>query len=119
MVINIDKNLDDNIVSIKVSGNEFERVNIVTSGSMGWVIDDDTHTLAIIGSTDVQISFKSDEAMQPYLKQIEYDLGFPYNPFVKGINKDPHYDKIPTGHIVPHTYETTDVEKDLIDGKTY
>jgi hypothetical protein len=119
VVINIDKTLDDNIKSIKVNGNDYERVNIVTNGSMGWVVDKDTNTFAIIGSTDIQIIFSSEDAMMIYVKQIEHDLGFPYNPYVKGINKDPHYDKIPTGNIVKHTYTTTDVESDLKNGKTY
>jgi hypothetical protein len=119
MVINIDKTIDNNIVSITANGLDCEKINIVTTGSMGWVIDDDQHVLTMIGSADVQVKFKSAEAMDIYLKQIEYDLGFPYNPFVKGINKDPHYDKVPTGNIVPHTYSTTDVEKDLLEGKTY
>ena len=119
MVINFDKNVDSNIKSIKAAGMDCERVNVVTSGSMGWVVDEDTNTLTFIGSTDVQVVFKDLDSMKLYIKQIEYDLGFPYNPFVKGIDKDPHYDKIPTGHIVPHTYTSTDVEKDLQDGKTY
>lgn len=116
MVINFDKRIDDKIKNIRVNGEDgFEMVNVVTEGSMGWTVDDDTHTITFLGSTDVQITFEDDEQLDLYLQQFIYASGQPYNPYTQGLNNDPHYDKIPTGEIVPHTYTNTDVEQDLLN----
>lgn len=116
MVINFNKNIDTNIQSIKVSGGDYEIVNVVTGGTMGWTIDADTNTIAFIGSTDVQVSFNNADNLQLYVDQIEAATSKPWNPFSQGLATDPHYDKIPTGNIVPHTYVNTDIEQDAING---
>jgi len=116
MVIHFNKNTDTNISSIKVSNTDYEIVNVVAEGSMGWAVDEDTHTITFLGSTDTQISFKDQLSLEIYLTQIETALGIPYSPFINGIANDPHYDKIPTGTIQQHQYENTDIEKELING---
>ena len=112
MVINFDKNIDSNITSIKVNGDDFEILNVVTTGSMGWTIDTDLNIITFLGTTGVQVTFNSAEALKLYSDQFELATSIPYNPFVNGLATDPHYDKIPTGHINPHTYVDTDIEND-------
>ena len=112
MVINFDKNIDDSITSIKVGEADFEILNVITSGSMGWSIDTDLNIITFLGTTDVQVTFNSAEALKLYSDQFGLATSIPYNPFVNGLATDPHYDKIPTGHINSHTYVDTDVEND-------
>ena len=112
MVINFDKNIDSNITSINVSGVEYELLNVITAGSMGWTIDRDSNIITFIGSTDIQVTFNSTLALKLYSDQFELATSIPYNPFANGLATDPHYDKIPTGHINPHTYIDTDIEND-------
>jgi len=117
MVITFDKNIDPNITKILVAGdNEYEMINVVTSGSMGWIVDRDSYTLTFIGSTDVQIVFNNLDNLHIYSKQMELATSTPYNPFANGINPDPHYDNPKSGEIQPHTYTDTDIEQDLING---
>jgi len=116
MVINFDKDLDPNIESIKTSNIEFEMINVVTTGSMGWSIDRDNNILTFLGTTDIKISFSSLDSLHIYSTQMELATSNPYNPYVSGLAEDPHYDKIPTGKIMNHTYEDTNVEQDLING---
>lgn len=116
MVINFDKTIDTSITSIIVASIEYENLNVVTSGSMGWTIDNDTNTITFLGTTDVQVSFDSASALQLYATQFELATSVPYNPFTNGLATDPHYDKPKTGSIQPHTYVDTDIEKDLIAG---
>jgi len=117
MVINFDKNIDPNITKILVAGdNEYEMVNVVTSGSMGWTVDRDTFTLTFLGTTDVQIIFNNLDNLQIYSHQIEFATSTPYNPYASGINTDPHYDNPKSGGIQSHSYVDTDIEQDLING---
>ena len=114
MVINFDKNIDSSITSIIVSGVEYELLNVITAGSMGWTIDNDSNIITFLGTTDVQVTFNSPTALKLYSDQFELATSTPYNPFVSGLQTDPHYDSPKTGSIQSHTYIDTDIEKELI-----
>lgn len=72
----------------------------------------------IVGATGVQVKFDSAEALEPYYNQYHMYVSGAFNPVTDGYRTDPHNDHIPTGNIVSHTYENTDIEKDLINGGT-
>jgi len=77
-------------------------------------INDDLIAMEISGYI---IVFESLEDMEPYLTQIDLLDGEIFNPGINGI-KTPDWDvasRDKTEGIVEHTYEDTDIEKDLIN----
>ena len=114
MVIVFDKVADTNITEVKTGDQVGTQFYWKYDGS-NWMVDETTFTISM-GADATKITFNGLSAMTPYVDQFKALNSALHNPFVDGINDDPHYDKPNSGEIVPHTYEDTDIEQDLIDG---
>jgi hypothetical protein len=117
MVIVFDTRTTPNITEILWDGTPVTVFN--------WSVTDDSTSAfdyegfrIIVGATGVQVKFDSAEALEPYHNQYHMYISGAFNPVIDGYKVDPAYDHAPdpTGKIIPHTYENTDIEKDLIDG---
>jgi len=114
MTIVFDKNLDSNILELNVNGitGDLFKWNIAMASS--YVVDSVNFKISI-GAIGAVITFKSLEAMTPYIASID-NYNTLFNPISNGILTDPFYDKIPSGAIQSHSYVDTNIEQDLIDG---
>ena len=109
-----------------INGNlkSVDRDNLAGIEGVDRIIVNSTDAIAINNSLKAMeisgyiVVFDTIENMDVYLTQIDLLDGQMINPGVDGVQK-PDWDvasRDKTEGIVPHTYEDTDIEQDLIDG---
>lgn len=114
MVIVFNKTVDTNITEV-ITGDQAGTQFYWKYDGSNWMVDETTFTISM-GADATKITFSSLAAMEPYVLQYKALNAALHNPFVDGIIDDPHYDKPKSGEIVPHTYVSTDIEKELKGG---
>ena len=120
MVIVFDMRTTPHLIDIDYGGTSVTTFNWSVTDDSTCAFDYDDEYRIIIGATGVQVKFDSPEALEPYYNQYHMYISGAFNPVTDGYKVDPAYDTAPdpSGQIIPHTYENTDIEKDLINGGT-